>query len=237
MALRSDGLRTKKRILSSCVRLFLEKGYHKTTLRHIYEDAGVSAGSFQNIFHSKDGVLLELVQFMFQNQFSMARNAAGTKLPPVYVYAAETAIQIALIEMNETLREIYIEAYTNKSTLDFIQGATTEELYKIFGPYQKELTKNDFLALDYGSAGLMRGYMVNVCNADFTLEKKIKSFLTLALRGYKVPEEEIQQVLGFILGLDVCTIAQQVMEALFKQIAMHYEFSLKGILPEGEVEN
>ena len=55
--------------------------------------------------------------------------------------------------------------------------------------------------------------------------------LTLALRGYQVPEEEVQQVLAFLGGLDIRGIAQKVMEELFRQLAMRYEFSLDGLLP------
>ncbi|MGM9603083.1 MAG: TetR/AcrR family transcriptional regulator, partial [Faecousia sp.] len=67
MAVRSDGLQTEKRILRSCVRLFLENGYHQTTMAQILKEAQVSSSSFQNLFRSKDGVLLELVKFMFEN--------------------------------------------------------------------------------------------------------------------------------------------------------------------------
>ena len=231
MAIRSDGLRTKKRILQSCVRLFLENGYHQTTMQQIMKEAQVSASSIQNLFHSKDGILLELVEFMFENQFGMARSVAGAALPPVYVYAAETALQITLTELNENLRQIYLEAYTQQRLLDYIQRATTGELYGIFGPYQPELTEQDFYELEFGSAGLMRGYMANPCTADFPLERKLEKFLTLALRGYKVPEEEVQQVLAFLGRLDIRGIAQKVMEELFRQLAMRYEFSLDGLLP------
>ena len=55
--------------------------------------------------------------------------------------------------------------------------------------------------------------------------------LTLALRGYQVPEEEVQQVLAFLGGLDIRGIAQKVMEELFRQLAMRYEFSPDGLLP------
>ena len=231
MAIRSDGLRTKKRILQSCVRLFLENGYHQTTMQQIMKEAQVSASSIQNLFHSKDGILLELVEFMFENQFGMARSVAGAALPPVYVYAAETALQITLTELNENLRQIYLEAYTQEHLLDYIQRATAQELYRIFGPYQPELTEQDFYELELGSAGLMRGYMANPCTADFPLERKLEKFLTLALRGYKVPEEELQKVLAFLRGLDIRGIAQKVMEELFRQLAMRYEFSLDGLLP------
>ena len=150
---------TKKRILQVCVKLFLEQGYKKTTMAEIIEKSGVSSSSFQNIFRAKDGVLTELVQFMFENQFSMARSAASVKLPPVYVYAVETAIQMTLTELNENLREIYLEAYTQKEACEYIQKETAKELYQIFGSYQPELTERDFYELEIGSAGIMRGYI------------------------------------------------------------------------------
>ena len=233
MAVRSDGLQTEKRILQACVRLFLENGYRRTTMLQIFKEAQVSSGSFQNLFRSKDGVLLELVNFMFENQFGMARSVAGAELPPVYVYAAETALQITLTELNENLREIYLEAYTQERLLDYIQRATAKELHRIFGPYQPGLTEQDFYELELGTAGLMRGYMANPCTADFPLERKLEKFLTLALRGYKVPEEELQQVLSFLAGLDIRGIAQKVMEELFRQLAMRYEFSPEGLVPQG----
>lgn len=238
MAVRSDGIQTEKRILQACVRLFLEKGYRRTTMAQILKEAQVSSGSFQNLFHSKDGVLLELVKFMFENQFGIARKVAGAALPPVYIYAAETTLQITLTELNANLREIYLEAYTHQPLLDYIQRATSKELHRIFGPYQPELKEQDFYELELGSAGLMRGYMANPCTAEFPLERKLNKFVTLALRGYKVPEEELQQVLRFLAGLDMRGIAQKVMEELFRQLAMRYEFSPDGLLPlENKDEN
>ena len=201
-------------------------------MNQILREAHVSSSSFQNLFHSKDGVLMELVKFMFENQFGIARNVAGTVLPPVYVYAAEIALQITLTELNKNLREIYLEAYTQEHLLDYIQRAMAKELQGIFGRYQPELTEQEFYELDFGTAGLMRGYMVNPCTADFTLERKLNKFVTLALRGYKVPEEEIKRVLTFLGGLDMRVIAENVMEELFRRLAMRYEFSLDGLLPQ-----
>ena len=72
IALTSASLPAKRRILTVCVKLFLEKGYTKTTVAEIVQKADVSNSSFQNIFRAKDGVLTELVEFMFGNQFDMA---------------------------------------------------------------------------------------------------------------------------------------------------------------------
>ena len=231
MAVRSDGMQTEKRILQACVRLFLENGYHQTTMVQILREAHVSSSSFQNLFLSKDGVLMELVKFMFENQFAIARSVAGVALPPVYEYAAETALQITLTELNENLREIYLEAYSQERLLDYIKRATARELHRIFGPYQPELTEQDFYELEFGSAGLMRGYMANPCTAQFPLERKLNKFVTLALRGYRVPEAELRQVLSFLAGLDIRGIAGSAMEELFRRLAMRYAFSPDGLLP------
>ena len=223
MALTSASLPTKKKILTVCVKLFLEKGYRKTTIAEIIDKADVSCSSFQNIFRAKDGVLTELVQFMFSNQFAMARGVADEKLPPVYVYAAETAIQMTLTELNENLREIYIEAYTQREASEYIFQETAKELEKIFGAYMPGLTQRDFYYMEIGSAGIMRGFMQHPCNEEWTLEKKLRLFLTMSLRAYNVPEEELEKVIRFVEGR---AIAEEALHKLFEALAMRYEFTL-----------
>ena len=114
--MRRDGIETRKKILSVCVRLIIEQGYKETSVSRIVEEAGISRGSYQNQFPTKDAILKELVKTMFGGQFGMARSISGEKLPPVYAYAVETAIQLTLTELNENLREIYIEAYSLPAT-------------------------------------------------------------------------------------------------------------------------
>ena len=229
IAITSASLPTKKRILAVCVKLFLEKGYKQTTLAEINEKASVSYSQFQNIFRAKDGVLTELVAFMFSSQFGAARKIVGSALPPAYVYAVETAIQMTLTELNENLREIYIEAYTQKEASEYIHWETAKELYQIFGPYQPELTARDFYDMEIGSAGIMRGYMAHPCDEELTLKKKLRLFLTMSLRVYNVPKEEREQAIRFVEGLDIRTVSERVMQELFQALAMRFEFSLAGI--------
>ena len=131
-----------------------------------------------------------------------------------------------------------MEVYTRPRLLDYVHRSTTKELYQIFGPYQPALTEQDFYELELGTAGLMRGFMGQPCTKEFTLERKLEKFLTLSLRGFKVPEEELQEVLAYLAGQDIRSIAQTVMEDLFRKLAMHYKFSLDGLLPpEKQTEN
>ena len=227
--LRRNSSETKRKILTVCVRLFLEQGYKNTSVGQIVDEAGVARGSYLNLFPTKDRILLELTETMFGGQFGVARSIADSKLPPVYAYAVETAIQMTLTELNENLREIYIEAYTQKEASEFIFRETAKELYQIFGPYQPELTARDFYDMEIGSASIMRGYMAHPCDEELTLEKKLRLFLTMSLRAYNVPKEETEQAIRFVEGLDIRTISEQVMQALFRALAMRFEFSLAGI--------
>ena len=231
---RNQSQETKERILQVCVKLFLEQGYKRTTMAEIIEKSGVSSSSFQNIFRAKDGVLTELVQFMFSSQFGAARSIANS-LPPVFVYAAETAIQLTLTELNENLREIYIEAYSQKEASEYIMRQTAKELYQIFGEYLPELNEDDFYVLEIGSAGLMRGYMARPCDDELTLEKKLGGFISLSLRGYNVPKEQVDQALAFVQGLDIRDIACRIMQELFHTLAMRYDFSPQELLKETEI--
>lgn len=226
MAITAASLAAKQRILSACVRLFLEKGYKRTTVAEILKAANVSASTFQNIFHTKDGVFIELVRFMFDNQFNIALKYTEQNFPPVFIYALETSIQLTLTELNENLRELYTEAYTQKEASEYIRRAMARELYDIFGLYQPTLSEEDFYALEIGSAGMMRAFMAAPCDASLTLEKKLRAFLAMSLRAYKLPEPERYEALVFVEGLDIRTISEQVMQKLFHELEMHFDFTL-----------
>lgn len=229
MYLRRDSSETKRKILTVCVRLFLEQGYKNTSVSQIVDEAGVARGSYLNLFPTKDKILLDLTETMFGGQFGMARSITDTKLPPVYAYALETAIQLTLTELNENLREIYIEAYSLPETSEYIYLHTTAELKQIFSANFPDYSDSDFYEMEIGTAGLMRNYMARKCDIHFPLERKLSRFLTAAMRVYRVPEDELEQTVRFVERLDIRSIAECVMHSLFQTLAMHYDFSLQEI--------
>ncbi len=224
--LRRDSSETKKKILTACVRLFLEEGYKNTSVSRIVEEAGVARGSYLNLFPTKDRILLDLTETMFDGQFGVAKSIADSNLPPVFAYAVETSIQLTLTELNENLRDIYIEAYTIPDTAEYIYLHTTAELKQIFGANFPDYSDSDFYEMDIGTAGLMRNYMARKCDIHFPLDRKLSRFLTAAMRVYKVPEEEQAKVLAFIQSLDIQAIATKVMYKLFAMLEMKYDFKL-----------
>ena len=140
MAITAASLAAKQRILSACVRLFLEKGYKRTTVAEILKAANVSASTF----HS----------------------------------------------------------------------------------YLPDCTERDFYELESGSSGIIRAYMARSCDLYFTLERKLSRFLTMSLSAYSVPPDEQREILAHIRTLDIRGLSEQVMQELFRNLAMRFSFSL-----------
>lgn len=226
MARRYSSENTKKKILSVCVRLFIEKGYTKSTNAEILKLADVTSSSFYNIFHTKDGVLAELTEFMFENQFGIADEIVGANASPILLYAVETSLQMTLTELNENLREIYVEAYSQPHIAEYIYRNTSEKLYQIFSSYIPDADKGEFYELEIGSAGIMRAYMSRPCDQYFTLDKKLERFLRMSLSAYCVPSEEQNAAVDFIKKMDIVSIANSVMKRLFNALEMKYDFKL-----------
>ena len=197
-------------------------------MAEIVKEAGVSNSTFQNIFRSKDGVLMDLTEFMFSNQFGLARKIIQNyeQFGPAFVYALETSMQLTMAELNENIREVYIEAYTFEDTLEYIHDKTSTENYKIFKNYMPKLSESDFYELEIGTGGIMRSYMAKPCNKYFTLEKKLERFLNMTLGVYNVPEEERKAIIEYISAMDIRKVANMVIQELFKALAMKFEFEL-----------
>lgn len=221
--------RTKLNILRSAVRAFLEDGYANSKVTAIIKNAGCSISSFQNLFGTKEGIIPTLAEIMFTNQFAMAKSIKEKNENPIFVYVVETSIQLTLTELNETLREVYVAAYSNPQALEFIYQKTSAELEEIFSAYNPGCDRSDFYEFDIGSAGIMRGFMSRKCDQYFTLEKKIKKFITMTLRCYNVPQEEIDRAIVYVLSLDIRAISAKIMQQLFETLAMQLHFDLDEI--------
>ena len=68
--------------------------------------------------------------------------------------------------------------------------------------------------------------MAHPCDVYFTLERKLERFLRTNLRIFEVPKEEIEAVIASVLSLDIRTIADDVMQQLFRALEMQYSFTL-----------
>ena len=184
----ASGLLTQQKMLRAAVKLFLEKGYEGTTTAEIARAAGMTPSSFFRAFPSKEALLLELDKRMFSGQFALAEQHSAAQ-DPVLLYAVETAIQLHIAELTESLRELYVTAYTLPSTSAYLYRSTAKRLEGIFGDYLPDAEAKDFYEMEIASTGMMRWFVAVPCDMYFTVERKIARFLECALKLCNVPPE------------------------------------------------
>lgn len=220
--LQARGIARRNKMLKAATFLFLEQGYDKTTTTQIAKAAGMSQASFFAAFESKEAILLELTKIMFSSQFV----AAAAMMPtddPLLLYALETGLQLHITELSEPLRELYVATYSLRSTSEYVYQNTTEKLIKIFAPYLPKAQENDFYELEIASASVTRGFMARPCDLYFTMERKMRRYLSCCFRIYKVPQEVYAPVIEAALRRDLKSDAEKIIAATVQRAELGFE--------------
>lgn len=220
--LQARGIARRNKMLKAATFLFLEQGYDKTTTTQIAKAAGMSQASFFAAFESKEAILLELTKIMFSSQFV----AAAAMMPtddPLLLYALETGLQLHITELSEPLRELYVATYSLRSTSEYVYQNTTKKLIKIFAPYLPEAQEKDFYELEIASASITRGFMARPCDLYFTMERKLRRYLSCCFRIYKVPQEVYAPVIEAALRRDLKSDAEKIIAATVQRAELGFE--------------
>ena len=223
-----SGLLTRRKILSASVKVFLEKGYERATAKEIAELAGVATGAPFLLFGNKEGVLLELVKQMFAGQFDTAEKLAGPGADSLLLYAVETGLQLHITELSEPLRELYVTAYTLPTTSDYIYEQMVPRLERIFAPYLPQLEHKDFYELEVASAGVTRSFMSKPCDLYFTMERKLRRYLSCCYKLYEVPVDRYLPVIGQVQEMDLRTVAGLIIARTVKAAEDGFEAVMAG---------
>lgn len=208
---------TRALALREAVSLFLEQGYHNTTLEQIAEKIDRSKAALLRAYQDKEAILYALVTHMFGSQFGKARMMLGQDADPLWVYGVETALQLHICELSEPLRDLYVTAYTLPSTLNYIYHSTTKELQQIFSEYMPGAAESDFYELEVASGSVMRGYMAKPCDMYFPIERKVTLLLNCCFKIYDVPKDKREAVIAKVLAMDLASMAQHIITETVKR--------------------
>ena len=207
-----SGLATRRRLLRAAAEVFLEKGYEGATAKEIAERSGISTGAPFLPFGGKEGVLLELVKMMFGRQFGTADEMAAPFGDPLLIYGIEIGIQMNIIELSEPLRELYVAAYSLPSPSKYIYEQMDQRLERTFAGYLPQLERKDFYELEIATAGITRSFMVEPCDRYFTMERKLRRYLSCCFKIFEVPREQYLRIIEQVLAMDLKSLSVRVIE-------------------------
>jgi len=211
--------KVREKTLFAAAELFLEKGYTETTTRGVAQKAGVDVSSMNRAFGCKENILCELVSYVLSGQFeTMTEILRGVTDDPLLFYAAETTMQLYMAESDESIRNLYLAAYSMPRSMDIIHQAVTEKLEQIFKAHLPHLATRDFYELEIASGSMMRGFMARPCDMYFTIERKVNRFLETTFRIYQVPDAKIQEAIEFVRQFDFPDIAKKTIDRMLQYL-------------------
>lgn len=209
----------KSKVLHAAAKLFLEKGYEKSSIREIAAVAGVNRGSLCFTFKDKESILCELVAFVLEGQFEATAKLLANKTDDkILFYAAETTLQLHIAESSEHMREMYNVSYSLPNSANVIFHSITGKLEDIFGDYLPTWETKDFYEHEISSAGIMRNHLSVPCDIYFTMERKIKVFLETTFLIYEVPKTKIKEAIDFVMQFDWKKVAQEVIDNMLEYL-------------------
>lgn len=209
----------RKKILYSSARLFILNGYSGTTVKQIAESARTNTGVVMRTFGSKENILALLVKYVLEEQFNLTETLLSDKTDDkLLFYAAETTLQLHIVENNENIRELYAMAYSMPATTQIIQQTLTGKLEGLFGEHLPELETKDFYELEIASGGIMRGFMTIPCDMYFTMERKVKRFLETTFLVYRFSDEKIKQAIDFVSQFDFASISAKLIDDMVEKL-------------------
>ena len=203
----------RSKILYNATKLFLEKGYTKTTMKQIAYLSQINIGSLFFMFKDKETLLSELVNEVLNCQYEKAKTLLkDTDYDLLSLFAVEKVLQLYIAESSEHMREMYTTTYSLTSSTNVVYQTVTQRLEEIFNTFLPNFETKDFYEREIALGGIIRGFMSVPCSMYFTMERKIKSFLETSLLVFEVPKDKIKEIISFVMNIDFVNIINETME-------------------------
>lgn len=205
------------KILSASAALFLEKGYNKTSVKHIAETAEADVGKVSEC-GGKERLLNDLIRNVFHCQNEVIRE----KLKPqtddeALLCGAWLALLQHIAESNDVMRELFIAEFTIPTLAREIYSLLQERHNTAFAQYLPLTERADMYELEIAAVGIVRSYFTVACSTFFTMSHKVSRTIDAVFRIYHVPEEKIQETLEFVSELDFDGMAKETMQKVLEQ--------------------
>jgi len=133
--------RKEELILSSARNCFISKGFHKTTMRDIAQEASISLGNIYQYFKGKNDIIIKFVELSEQetheavDYIRSARNFKRALKQIMYILLDDFVQKKELV----IYLEIFSEALKNEHVKEIVQKENSEiQLAELFDKAEKE---------------------------------------------------------------------------------------------------
>jgi AcrR family transcriptional regulator len=211
MAHRRKTNTTKLEIIRVASRLFLERGYSKTSVKAIADELDISTGHLMFYFPTKEHLLAVLVQMLCDFQWKMMQSKVEEGNTSVMALCLELMTMAAMCEEDEVAKDFYLSAYTHPLTLEIIRKNDTERAEAVFAQYCPDWEHHHFTEAEILVSGIEYTTLMTA-GEPVALDVRIAGALNMILTTYCVPEEIRKAKIDRILAMDYRALGRCVLK-------------------------
>lgn len=202
---------TRADIVSTAMRLFLEKGYSATSPKAICDILNLSTGNLTYYFQTKEHLLAVLVEMLCAFQWQCLQNVVEEGNTSVLAVCLELTFMAAMCEEDKIARDFYQAAYSHPLTLEIIRKNDTRRAKAVFGQYCPDWTDAQYAEAEILVSGIEYATLMPT-TLPVTLEERISGAINSILTTYNVPEPVRRDKIRKALSLDYRSIGRQLLE-------------------------
>lgn len=202
---------TKLEIIQVASRMFLERGYTKTSVKAIADELDISAGHLMFYFPTKDHLLAELVEMLCEFQWKIMQSVVEEGNTSVMAVCLELATMAAMCEEDEIARDFYLATYCSPLTLELIRRNDVERAKMVFAEYCPDWDAQQFAEAEILVSGVEYATLM-VAGDEVTLDNRVAGALNSILTTYQVPEDARSTKIHKVLALDYRAVSRRILK-------------------------
>ncbi|MBP3923154.1 MAG: TetR/AcrR family transcriptional regulator [Ruminiclostridium sp.] len=202
---------TKLEIIRVATRMFLEKGYSKTTIKAISDELGMSTGNLTFYFPTKEYLLGALVEMLIDFQWEEMKKDAHEGISSVLALCFELTSMASACEAYETIKDFYLSAYKSEITLDMIRRNDAKRAREVFDQYCSDWTDEQYAEAEMLVSGIEYATLMTT-ESSASLEMRITGALDTILSIHNVPKELRNEKIKKCLSMDYRAAGKKVLD-------------------------
>ncbi len=208
---------TKLEIIRVATRMFLDKGYSKTTIKAISDELGMSTGNLTFYFPTKEYLLSALVEMLIDFQWEEMKRETNEGISSVLAICFELTTVASACEEDSNIKDFYLSAYKSEITLDMIRRNDAKRAKDVFGEYCPDWTAEQFAEAEMLVSGIEYATLMTT-ESSASLEMRINGALNAILDIYNIPDDIREKKIKKCLSMDYRAAGKNVLEEFKKYV-------------------
>ena len=224
---------TKLDILQVANKMFLEKGFTKTSAQAISEELEISTGNLTYHFPSKEDILVVLVEMFCKFSWDLLQREIDDGKSSLLALCMELTAMAAMADESEIAKDFYLALYSHPSTLEIAIKNDKERAKSVMKEYTEGWTEEQFRMTQTMVSGIEYTTLMTTERA-LSLEQRIKGALNGVMMLYGIPEEVRVMKIEKILAMDYRAIGRKMLHEFIEYVENATEEQLYDVVEKSK---